>query len=83
MARVTGEGAKRAFLTIDAVIRALSENSAHYTRQELVCVTRAALAHVSRASEEPQRDTCTCGVARDSVMTAISSCVQNSIRERS
>lgn len=40
MTRVTGEGAKRTFLTIDGVIRLLAENKEDFTRQELVSLAR-------------------------------------------
>ena len=36
MTRITGEGAKRSFLTIDGMICRLNENRESYTRQELI-----------------------------------------------
>ena len=50
---MTGDGAKRAFLTIDGVIRKMTENTDSLTRQEWVINFNRALNSLTRVSSEP------------------------------
>ena len=53
MTRVTGEGAKRSFLTIDGMISSLNQNRESYTRQELIS---SLVSTMSGAGRDTQSD---------------------------